>query len=343
MPNTDPVADNAVVVEHVRRRGERGRAGRRAPGRRGHRRARAASGWPSWARWPAARPAVRMFSDDGRCVHDPLIMRRALEYATALDAVIAQHAEDHRLTAGAQAHEGVVAVPARAGRLAGRRRGDDRRPGLRAGPRGRRARCTSATSPRRGTVEVLRAAKAAGVRVTAEVTPHHLLLTDARADRLRPGAQGQPAAAHRGGHRGAAGRAGRGRDRRAWPPTTPRTPPQYKDSEWAAARPGHARPADRAVGGGAHHGRAGPAGLARGGPGAVRAAGRRSPGWPTRAGRSRWASRPTLALVDPDGAWTVRGARLASLAANTPYEGMRLPATVVATVLRGRVTARTGR
>ena len=52
MPNTDPVADTAVVVEHVRRRGARGRAGRRAPGRRRHRRARAASGWPSSARWP---------------------------------------------------------------------------------------------------------------------------------------------------------------------------------------------------------------------------------------------------------------------------------------------------
>jgi dihydroorotase len=51
----------------------------------------------------------------------------------------------------------------------------------------------------------------------------------------------------------------------------------------------------------------------------------------------------TFALVDPDGAWTVRGATLASRSANTPYEGMRLPATVAATVLRGRITARAGR
>src|SRR5918998_723366 len=49
-----------------------------------------------------------------------------------------------------------------------------------------------------------------------------------------------------------------------------------------------------------------------------------------------------LVLVDPEGYWTVRGARLASRSANTPYEGMRLPATVVATVLHGRVTARDG-
>ena len=68
-----------------------------------------ASGWPSSARWPTRAARVRMFSDDGRCVHDPLVMRRALEYASALDVVIAQHAEDHRLTEGAQAHEGVVA------------------------------------------------------------------------------------------------------------------------------------------------------------------------------------------------------------------------------------------
>jgi len=50
-----------------------------------------------------------------------------------------------------------------------------------------------------------------------------------------------------------------------------------------------------------------------------------------------------FALVDPDGVWTVRGATLASRASNTPYEGMRLPATVVATVLRGRLTTRSGR
>ena len=51
----------------------------------------------------------------------------------------------------------------------------------------------------------------------------------------------------------------------------------------------------------------------------------------------------TFALVDPDGVWTVRGAQLASRASNTPYEGMRLPATVVATVLRGLITARDGK
>jgi len=50
-----------------------------------------------------------------------------------------------------------------------------------------------------------------------------------------------------------------------------------------------------------------------------------------------------LALVDPDAEWTVRGAELASIAANTPYEGMRLPGVVTATLLRGRITARDGK
>src|SRR2546423_433819 len=58
----------------------------------------------------ASAAAVRVFSDDGLCVHDSLLMRRALEYARGLGGVIAQHAEDPRLTAGAQAHEGRVAA-----------------------------------------------------------------------------------------------------------------------------------------------------------------------------------------------------------------------------------------
>src|SRR5918997_1263478 len=108
MPNTDPVADSAVVVEHVRRRGvEVGLVdvhpvGAVTVGLEGAKLAELGTMARSAAR-------VRMFSDDGRCVNDPLIMRRALEYARALDAVVAQHAEDHRLTVGAQAHDGAAA------------------------------------------------------------------------------------------------------------------------------------------------------------------------------------------------------------------------------------------
>ena len=98
---------------------------------------------------------------------------------------------------------------------------------------------------------------------------------------------------------------------------------------------GDAGAADRAVGGGAHDGGAGPAGLARRGrvlserPAEI--AGLPDQGRPIAVGEPA-----TFALVDPDGVWTVRGAQLASRASNTPYEGMRLPATVVATVLRGQ-------
>ncbi|MGG6497107.1 UNVERIFIED_CONTAM: dihydroorotase, partial [Bacteroidetes bacterium 56_B9] len=54
-----------------------------------------------------SRAAVRVFSDDGKCVHDPLLMRRALEYVKTFDGVVAQHAEEPRLTEGAQMNEGV--------------------------------------------------------------------------------------------------------------------------------------------------------------------------------------------------------------------------------------------
>ncbi|HSK57871.1 MAG TPA: amidohydrolase family protein, partial [Actinomycetospora sp.] len=105
MPNTDPVADSPVVVEHVWRRGREvglvdvHPVGAVTVGLEGAKLAEMGM--------MAASPArVRMFSDDGRCVNDPLVMRRALEYARALDSVVAQLAEDHRLTVGAQAHEG---------------------------------------------------------------------------------------------------------------------------------------------------------------------------------------------------------------------------------------------
>jgi len=125
----------------------------------------------------ASAAGVRMFSDDGHCVHDPLLMRRALEYATALDVVIAQHAEDPRMTNGAQAHEGAVA--ARLG-LAGWPAAAEEtivaRDCALARDAGAALHVCHVSSAR--TVEVLRAATAAGVRVSAEVTPHHLLLTD---------------------------------------------------------------------------------------------------------------------------------------------------------------------
>jgi dihydroorotase len=129
--------------------------------------------------------AVRIFSDDGHCVSDPKLMRRALEYVKAFDGVIAQHAEEPRLTEGAQMHEGEVATRlGLTGWPAVAEEAIIARDVLLAEHVGSRLHvCHVSTA---GSVEVLRHAKARGVRVTAEVTPHHLLLTDERATSYDP-------------------------------------------------------------------------------------------------------------------------------------------------------------
>jgi dihydroorotase len=107
MANTEPVADTAGVVEQVWRLGRAAGhcdvqpVGAVTAGLGGARLAELGTMADSAAR-------VRVFSDDGRCVADPLLMRRALEYVKAFDGVIAQHAQDPRLTEGAQLNEGEI-------------------------------------------------------------------------------------------------------------------------------------------------------------------------------------------------------------------------------------------
>jgi dihydroorotase len=124
-----------------------------------------------------SRAAVRVFSDDGKCVHDALLMRRALEYVSTFGGVIAQHAQEPRLTDGAQMHEGVVSAElGLAGWPAVAEEAIIARDVLLADAVGARLHvCHVSTA---GSVEIVRWAKARGIRVTAEVTPHHLLLTD---------------------------------------------------------------------------------------------------------------------------------------------------------------------
>jgi dihydroorotase len=129
--------------------------------------------------------AVRVFSDDGHCVHDSLLMRRALEYVKAFSGVIAQHAQDPRLTEGAQMNEGEVS-----GRLglhgwpAAAEEAIIARDCLLAAHTGSRLHiCHVSTA---GSVEIIRWAKSKGWQVTAEVTPHHLLLTDSSAEGYDP-------------------------------------------------------------------------------------------------------------------------------------------------------------
>jgi dihydroorotase len=124
-----------------------------------------------------SRARVRVFSDDGFCVFDPLIMRRALEYVKAFDGVIAQHAQDPRLTEGAQMNEGAVSAElGLAGWPAVAEESIIARDVLLAEHVGSRLHvCHLSTA---GSVDIIRWAKKRGIAVTAEVTPHHLLLTE---------------------------------------------------------------------------------------------------------------------------------------------------------------------
>ncbi len=338
MPNTDPVADTEVVVEHVHRRGrdvglvDVHPVGAVTVGLEGVKLAELGT-------MARSRARVRMFSNDGRCVHDPLVMRRALEYASALGAVVAQHAEDHRLTAGAQAHEGVVASRlGLAGWPAAAEETIVARDCALAREAGAALHVCHVSSAH--TVAVLRAAKECGVRVSAEVTPHHLLLTDARLTGYDPVNKVNPplrTAADTAAMRTALA------EGVIDVVATDHAPhaAQYKDTEWQAARPGMLglQTALSVL----VHTMVEPGLLDW--RGVARVLSRRPAeivGLPDQ-GRPIAVGEPAnLVLVDPEEYWTVRGARLASRAANTPYEGMRLPATVVATVLRGRVTARGG-
>lgn len=176
MANTSPVADTAGVVEQVFRLGQEcGLAavypiGAVTKGLEGKELAELGAMADSTAQ-------VRVFSDDGHCVSDALVMRRALEYIKKFDGVIAQHAQDPQLTIDAQMNEGLIssqlglkgwpavaeeAIIARDVLLA-----DHVKSRLHV--------CHLTTA---GGVEIIRWAKARGIDVTAEVTPHHLLLTD---------------------------------------------------------------------------------------------------------------------------------------------------------------------
>ncbi len=176
MANTMPVADNAGVVEQVRALGERAGFAEVFPigavtvGLEGKQLSEIGAMANSAA-------TVRVFSDDGKCVSDPLIMRRALEYVKGFGGVIAQHAQEPRLTEGAQMNEGAVSAKlGLAGWPAVAEESIIARDVLLAEHVGARLHiCHLSTA---GSVEIIRQAKARGVAVTAEVTPHHLLMTE---------------------------------------------------------------------------------------------------------------------------------------------------------------------
>ncbi|MFE0513284.1 dihydroorotase [Streptomyces sp. NPDC058964] len=176
MANTFPVADTAGVVEQVYRLGqEHGYCdvqpiGAVTVGLEGKKLAELGAMHESAA-------GVTVFSDDGKCVDDAVIMRRALEYVKAFGGVVAQHAQEPRLTEGAQMNEGVVSAELGLGGWpAVAEESIIARDVLLAEHVGSRVHiCHLSTA---GSVEIVRWAKSRGIDVTAEVTPHHLLLTD---------------------------------------------------------------------------------------------------------------------------------------------------------------------
>ena len=176
MANTHPVADTAGVVEQVKALGDEAGYVQVQPigavtvGLEGKQLAELGAMAQSKAK-------VSVFSDDGKCVSDPLLMRRALAYVKSFGGVIAQHAQEPRLTENSQMHEGKVSTElGLAGWPAVAEESIIARDVLLAEAVGSRIHiCHLSTA---GSVEIVRWAKARGIQVTAEVTPHHLLLTD---------------------------------------------------------------------------------------------------------------------------------------------------------------------
>ena len=184
MANTSPVADNAGVVEQVYRLGKSAGLldvfpiGAVTQGLDGKVLAEIGAMADSVAQ-------VRVFSDDGNCVSDPLVMRRALEYVKKFGGVIAQHAQEPALTSGSQMNEGIVsATLGLKGWPAVAEEAIIARDVLLAEHVGSRLHICHLTTA--GGVEIIRWAKAQGINVTAEVTPHHLLLTDETARSYDP-------------------------------------------------------------------------------------------------------------------------------------------------------------
>ncbi len=338
MANTNPVADTPVVTDYVWQRGRQvglvdvHPVGAVTVGLAG-------TELTEMGMMAAGAAQVRMFSDDGECVHDPLVMRRALEYATGLDVLIAQHAEEPRLTAGAVAHEGPTA--ARLGLSGWPRAAEESivaRDALLA--RDARARLHICHASTAGTVEIVKWAKQQGISITAEVTPHHLMLDDSALS----------------GYDG----------------VNRVNPPLRECSDTAALRQALAEgiidcvATDHAPH--AAHEKCVEFSAARAGmlglqtalsvvvatmvvPGLLtwRGVARVMSENPARIARLPDHGRPlevgepaNLTVVDPDATWTVTGADLASRSANTPYEALTLPAAVTATLLRGKLTSRSG-
>jgi dihydroorotase len=339
MANTEPVADTAGVVEQVWRLGrEAGHCdvfpvGAVTVGLGGEKLAELGAMADSAAR-------VRVFSDDGKCVSDPLLMRRALEYVKAFDGVVAQHSQEPRLTEGSQMNEGELSGKlGLAGWPAVAEEAIIARDGLLAAHVGSRLHvCHLSTA---GSVEIVRQAKANGWDVTAEATPHHLILTDELAATYDPIYKVNPPLRTLSDAEALRAAVADGTIDIIATDHAPH-PLEDKDCEWAAAAFGmlgletalsivQATLVD---------------------PGLLDWAGvaERMSYAPARIGRLTDHGRPlevgepaNVVLYDAAVTRVVDPSGLASLSLNTPYAGMELPGRVVATFLKGRPTVLDGK
>ena len=338
MANTLPVADTAGVVEQVWRLGQESGlvdvhpVGAVTVGLNGTQLAELAAMAGSAAQ-------VRVFSDDGKCVSDAVLLRRALEYVKAFDGVIAQHAQEPRLTENAQMNESMLSgVLGLTGWPAVAEESIIARDVLLAHHVGSRLHvCHVSTA---GSVDIIRWAKAKGINVTAEVTPHHLLLTEELVRSYDPVYKVNPPL--RSADDVAAlwdGLADGTIDIVA----TDHAPHalEDKDCEWGAASFGMLglQTALSVV----------VETMVRTGRLDWRGVAERMSAAPARIGRAVDHGHELLpgavaniALVDPEARWVVEASALASKSHNTPYAGMELPARVEHVLKRGRFTVRSG-
>ena len=338
MANTDPVADTAGVVEQVWALGRRAGlvdvrpVGAVTEGLAGESLAELGAMADSAA-------AVRVFSDDGMCVHDPVLMRRALEYVKAFDGVIAQHAQEPRLTSGAQMNEGIVSAElGLPGWPAVAEEAIIARDVLLAEHVGSRLHvCHVSTA---GSVQIIRWAKQRGINVTAEVTPHHLLLTEEKVRGYDPVFKVNPPLRTLEDVHALREALADGTIDIVATDHAPH-PAEAKDCEWSAAAMGMLgleTALSIVVQTMVETGLLDWVGVAD-----------RMSVAPARIGRVADHGRPiaagepaSLVVVDPRGRVTVDPSLVASLSRNTPYAGMTLPGAVVSTWLRGRATVLAG-
>jgi dihydroorotase len=330
MPNTLPVADTAGVVEQVFRLGKSHALcdvfpiGAVTIGQKGSHLAELSAMNQSEAQ-------VRIFSDDGHCVADPLVMRRALEYVKTFDGVIAQHAQDPRLTENAQMNEG--AVSARLGLKGWPAVAEEAiiaRDVLLAEHVDSRLHICHLTTA--GGVEIIRRAKERGIKVTAEVTPHHLLLTDHSAESYDPVFKVNPPL--RSEEDVLALRQGLADGTIDIIATDHAPHPnEAKDCEWSAAAFGMVG-LETAFS-------IGYLTMVQSGLMSVKELVERMSGAPARIGKYAGHGSITigapanLVLIDLESSWVVERHLLHSKSKNTPFQGMELPAVVMKTFHNG--------